>query len=245
MAVLDCIYDSEVLGGKTAMRVILPDDVPVTSAPVFYLLHGLDGNYMSWYQNTDLVPLCEKYGVCFVMPDAKNSYYTNTISGERYYTQISDELIQRVSQYFGLGGERHIAGISMGGHGAYKIALKKPEMFATAASLSGVLDLKEVLDDPIEERKCKTLSEAIGNAEISGSENDLFYLLQNASGTMPRFYQFCGREDFLYNLNRRFRDFARSVRIDLTYLEDSGDHTWPVWAKQIEHYVPWAIGAQF
>ena len=44
---------------------------------------------------------------------------------------------------------------------------------------------------------------------------------------------------------RRFRDAARASRLDLTYLEGEGDHTWPVWARQIGHYVPWAIGAQY
>ena len=37
--------------------------------------------------------------------------------------------------------ERFAAGLSMGGYGAFKCALNKPEKYAAAASLSGVLDI--------------------------------------------------------------------------------------------------------
>lgn len=249
MAVLDCFYDSEVLGGKTALRAILPEHVPVATAPVFYLLHGLDGTYLSWYDNTKLEPLAARYGVVIIMPDAKNSFYTDTVNGERYYTQITREMPRRIEHYFGLRGERHIAGISMGGHGAYKIALLNPEDFVTVGSFSGVLDLVANINDGISERKTAVLKEVIGEQlAVSGTENDLFDLARKttASGRkLPRFYQFCGTEDFLYDMNRKFRDLARQLRLDLTYLEGPGDHTWPCWARQIEHYIPWAIGAQF
>ena len=245
MAVFDCIYDSDILGHKTAFRAILPEDAEISTAPVFYLLHGLDGTYMSWYDNTDLVPIAERYGVVMIMPDAKNSFYTD-ISGARYYTQIARELPKRAERYFNLKGERHIAGVSMGGHGAYKIALLNPGMFKTVGSLSGVLDLQEHVNDAIDARKTACMNAVFGdNFNLSHTDNDLFDLILRANATNMRFYQFCGTGDFLFNINRRFRDAARASRLDLTYLEGEGDHTWPVWARQIGHYVPWAIGAQY
>lgn len=244
MAIFDCIYTSEVLNGKTAFRAIIPEDVDIKTAPIFYLLHGLDGNYLSWFSNTDLEPLAEKYGVIMIMPDAKNSFYTDT-GIYKYYTQITYELPHHAERYFNLKGERHLAGVSMGGHGAYKIAMKNPDMFKTVASFSGVLDLSEHVNDAIDARKTLCMNAVFGEgADLTGTDNDLFNLIDSYSGSL-RFYQFCGTEDFLYSTNRKFRDLARSKRIDLTYLEGAGDHTWPVWAKQIQHYIPWAIGAQF
>lgn len=244
MAIFDCIYTSEVLNGKTAFRAIIPEEVDIETAPIFYLLHGLDGNYLSWFSNTDLEPLAEKYGVVMIMPDAKNSFYTDT-GNYKYYTQITYELPRHAERYFNLKGERHLAGVSMGGHGAYKIAMKNPDMFKTVASFSGVLDLSEHVNDAIDARKTFCMNMVFGeNANLAGTDNDLFSLIDSYSGNL-RFYQFCGTEDFLYTTNRKFRDLARSRRLDLTYLEGAGDHTWPVWARQIQHYIPWAIGAQF
>ncbi len=244
MAIFDCIYNSEVLNTKTAFRAIIPEDVDIERAPIFYLLHGLDGNYLSWFSNTDLEPLSEKYGVVIVSPDAKNSFYTDK-GAYKYYTQIAYELPRHVERYFNLKGERHLAGVSMGGHGAYKIAMKNPDMYKTVASFSGVLDLSEHVNDAIDARKTLCMNYVFGEgADLTGTDNDLFTLIHSYSGSL-RFYQFCGTEDFLYTTNRRFRDVAREKRLDLTYLEDVGDHTWPVWAKQIQHYIPWAIGAQF
>ena len=244
MAVFDCIYDSEILGTKTAFRAILPEDTDIENAPVFYLLHGLDGTYLSWFDNTPLEEVSERYGVVMIMPDAKNSFYTDTEKA-RYYTHIVNEVPARAKRYFGLKGEAHIAGVSMGGHGAYKIALLNPDLFVTAGSLSGVLDLSEHVNDAIDRRKTLCINAVFGeNFDFEKTENDLFDLLSKSKSS-TRFYQFCGTEDFLYATNRRFRDVARTAHIDLTYLEGAGDHTWPVWAGQIGHYVAWAIGAGF
>ncbi len=244
MAIFDCIYNSEVLCTRTAFRAVIPEDVDIETAPIFYLLHGLDGTYLSWFDNTDLEPLAEKYGVVIISPDAKNSFYTDTRE-YKYYTQIAYELPRHAERYFNLKGERHIAGVSMGGHGAYKIALKNPDMYKTVASFSGVLDLSEHVNDAIDARKTICMNFVFGEgADLTGTDNDLFSLINSYSGNL-RFYQFCGTEDFLYTTNRRFRYLAREKHLDLTYLEDAGDHTWPVWAKQIQHYIPWAIGAQF
>ena len=43
------------------------------------------------------------------------------------------------------GEDTFVAGLSMGGYGALKLALTHPERFAAAASLSGALDLDELI----------------------------------------------------------------------------------------------------
>lgn len=54
-----------------------------------------------------------------------------------------------------------------------------------------------------------------------------FYLLlqlKKSGVQIPRLYQVCGTEDFLYKYNLKFRDYALSIGIDLTYKESSGGH---------------------
>lgn len=249
MALLNCIYHSGVLGAKTGMNVVLPEGVSdISRVPVFTLLHGLDGNYLTWCANTRIQPLAEKYGVCVVMPEAKNSFYCKTAQGEDYYTHIADEVFEVSRRFFGLSAEpelNHIAGISMGGFGAMKIGLLNPERFATIGSLSSVMDVEGQLikSQGLSDHEREVLRNAFGeNASIRGGENDIFYLSERLKGKkMPAIYQFCATEDFLYEDNRRYLSFAKSLLLDITYEEAPGGHLWPVWAEQIWHYIPWAI----
>jgi S-formylglutathione hydrolase FrmB len=58
---------------------------------------------------------------------------------------VSEELPRLVAAMFPLSdrrGETFVAGLSMGGYGALKLALRQPGRFAAAASLSGATDAR-------------------------------------------------------------------------------------------------------
>lgn len=254
MALLSCIYDSAVLGCKTAMNVILPeasaeDPRPVHELPVFTLLHGMDGTYLSWCANTRIEDLAAKHRIAVVMPDAKNSFYCDTPAGERYYTQVTQEVPAAAQRFFGLSDAReknHIAGISMGGFGAVKLALTHPERYATVGSLSGALDMAAQIrnNTDVDDLKRAIIEDAFGREpRIENTENDLPWLLGQAAaqGKLPPIYQYCGTEDFLYQDNRRFLATAHALGVSVTYTETPGDHRWPYWAEQIGSYIPWAL----
>jgi putative tributyrin esterase len=72
------------------------------------------------------------------------SFYANEAYGMRFRDFLSAELPERVAQFFRVSPHRAdtcVAGLSMGGYGAIRWALREPERFAAAATLSGVLDL--------------------------------------------------------------------------------------------------------
>jgi putative tributyrin esterase len=52
-------------------------------------------------------------------------------------------------------------------------------------------------------------------------------------------YQYCGRSDFLYQGNLRFRDFIRPLGFDHTYEENGGGHTWDNWDTYIQKVLTW------
>ncbi len=65
-------------------------------------------------------------------------------TGQRHWTYISEEVPAIARHFFPLSGDRnknYVAGLSMGGYGAFKLALTYPERYAAAASLSGALDV--------------------------------------------------------------------------------------------------------
>jgi putative tributyrin esterase len=86
----------------------------------------------------------EGLNLAVVMPAAQRSFYTDMVTDQRYWTFISEEVPTLARHFFPLSEDRnenYVAGLSMGGYGAFKLALSYPERYAAAASLSGTLDV--------------------------------------------------------------------------------------------------------
>jgi len=179
------------------------------------------------------------------MPSVHRSFYTDMVHGGAYWTFISEEVPTVARSLFHLSERRednYVAGLSMGGYGAFKLALRCPERFAAAASMSGALDLREPPTERVDEW-WRLMSNVFGAPEkVVGTHNDLFYLASELAGsgaTRPRLYQCCGTEDFLYEDNIRFRDHARAIGLDVTYEEGPGEHEWGYWDQQIQRVLEW------
>ena len=142
-------FYSESLAMTTQLRVIFPelsnDVTPVFGGEpmVLYLLHGLSANSGEWTRFSKIEYYAKKYNFIIVMPEVQRSFYCDSISGPRYFTYIADELPKICEKWFRFDSSRKntfIAGESMGGYGAVKVGLSRPERFSGIASLSGVLN---------------------------------------------------------------------------------------------------------
>lgn len=257
MALIDCKFFSETLGMCSSMRVIVPEtterrigSVGVSHAgsgasfrghPTLWLLHGLSDDETIWSRSTSIERYVAPLGLSVVMPNVHRSFYTNMRSGYRYWDFVSQELLEKARGFFPLSSAREdnfVAGLSMGGYGALKLALTLPEQFAAAASLSGVLDVAERRVDRSEDFE---LIFGAGGPQ-RGSAHDLFQLatsLASSGRHKPRLYQCCGTEDFLYTQNTRFRDAVQGLGFDYLYEEGPGDHSWAYWDKMIARTLTW------
>jgi len=251
MALIQCGFYSEALQLNVSTQVLLPQklegqvgrlpgEVKGGTWKTLWLLHGMSDDETTWVRRTSIERYAGMYGVAVVMPAVNRSYYADMAHGLKYWTYISEELPRLMRSYFplALGRENNFAaGLSMGGYGAFKLALNFPEQFCAAASLSGALD-------PISEALIKNASRneemkmIFGSkAKVTGSENDLFHLARKVAkskGPKPRLFQCCGTEDFLYKDNLRFRDEAKKLKLDLTYTEGPGSHEWGYWDARIQ-----------
>jgi putative tributyrin esterase len=257
MALIDCKFFSETLGMCSSMRVILPEtterrigSVGVSRAaggasfrghPRLWLLHGLSDDESIWSRLTSIERYVAPLGLSVVMPNVNRSFYANMRSGYRYWDFVSQELLEKVRGFFPLSSAREdnfVAGLSMGGYGALKLAFTLPEQFAAAASLSGVTDVVECRVDCAEDFM---LIFGAGGPE-RGSAHDLFQLatsLASSGRLKPRLYQCCGTEDPLYAQNTRFRDAVQDLGFDYLYEEGLGDHSWGYWDKMIARTLTW------
>ena len=71
-----------------------------------------------------------------------------------------------------------MAGLSMGGYGALKWALRQPERFAAAASLSGALDLAGLRTQRVRPEDPRLFDRVFGDRAAAGGPDDLHWLLE-------------------------------------------------------------------
>jgi putative tributyrin esterase len=255
MALIHCNFFSHTLGVMSALDVILPQPPPPDDYahvavsekkyPTLYLLHGLTDDHTVWQRRTAIECYVENTGLAVVMPAVQRSFYTDMAHGYKYWTYLSQEVPFVARSLFRLSEKRDenfVAGLSMGGYGAFKLALRCPERFAAAASLSGALDIVDVTRNPDPDwlREQKLI---FGNLnKVSGGENDLFALAQRLveSGVpCPALFSWCGTEDFLIEHNRKFASHCRDISLPLEYSESPGGHEWQRWDEQIQKVLKW------
>jgi putative tributyrin esterase len=247
MALIHCHFFSQVLSLSTSMFVILPDP-PATGArpfPTLYLLHGLSDDHIIWQRRTAVERYVAGLNLAVVMPAVQRSFYTDTVTGQRYWTFIGEELPALTRYFFPLSADREdnfVAGLSMGGYGAFKLALTYPDRYAAAASLSGALDVVRILEDEEEARR-QEFAYIFGQAaDVAGGPDDLFHLATQIAcrRRRPALYQACGTEDHLYADNVRFHTHLQSLGLAVTYQESPGaGHDWAYWDEQIARVIAW------
>jgi len=118
-----------------------------------------------------------------------------------------------------------IAGLSMGGFGALRLAGKHPRRFAAAAGHSSVTEAAQLDALLAEDRR-----------DWSAEPADLSVLeaLRTAPAVLPPLRFDCGRDDPFLAANRRLHADLRAAGIAHTYEEHDGGHGWDYWARHLE-----------
>jgi S-formylglutathione hydrolase FrmB len=247
VALIQCDFFAETLELSTSMTVILPQQTRTQigltgaaarphGAPVLYLLHGLSDDHTIWARRTSIERYVAPLGIAVVMPAVHRSFYADEAHGHPYWTFLTDELPHLVSSFFHVStrpGDTFVAGLSMGGYGALKWALREPRRFAAAASLSGALDLTALVD-----QRQDLFARVFDGAP--GEGDDLFALLAAADApALPPLHVSCGTEDPLVDGNRRFVRAAQSIGARLTVDLRPGEHEWGFWDDEIQQVLAW------
>ena len=253
MALVRCDFFSDSLSLSTSMTVILPQQttsqIGMTGAaragspPVLYLLHGLSDDDTTWLRRTSIERYVAPLGLAVVMPQVHRSFYTDEAYGGRYWTFLSAELPELVHAFFRLSSRREdtfVAGLSMGGYGAFKWALREPTRFAAAASLSGAVHLSGLSSEPARPEDPKMFGRLFDDQPPAGGPDDLFWLIDQADpATLPALHLSCGTEDPLYADNLAFAAASAERGVELTTTFGPGEHSWDVWDARIQDVLQW------
>ncbi|MBQ4363806.1 MAG: esterase family protein [Oscillospiraceae bacterium] len=250
MAFLQVQFFSAALTVASTVNVILPEPAQgigiaasgEKSLPkVLYLLHGYSDDHSIWMRRTSVERYAAAHDLAVIMPAVNHSFYCNEVHGERYWDYVSEELPQVMHRFFRLSDlpeDTFVAGLSMGGYGAMRLALTYPERFGAAASFSGAVDICAAINGSPDKRGFERI---MGDAsKIEGSELDTFCLMKkNADAPQkPRLYVSCGTADFLYEQHGRFVSALNENGWNVTSFEKGGaTHEWGFWDEQIKTFI--------
>ena len=229
-------------------RVLLPQGygASLRRYPVLYLLHGLTGDYKDWTTRTNVAEYSRTLPLIIVMPDGENSWYTNAADGSaKFEDYVANELPADVVQKYRTINSRYgraIAGLSMGGFGALKLALKRPAQFSVGGSFSGAFGVARQgeLEARLGTVEGDRLGRIFGPADSqTRKENDVFAMsaaLRPAGA--PYIYIDCGTADELIASNRQVVEALAKSGAPYEYHEVPGGHTWDYWDRRIREFLP-------
>jgi putative tributyrin esterase len=180
--------------------------------PVLYFLHGLNENEMRWSSRgltdvkLDKMVADGKIGEFIVaVPFGATSFYTNARNGSApWEDMIIKEFVPMIESTYRVNATRAtrgISGISMGGYGALKIAMKHPDLFGSVSAHSAVL-LAHLDDAQVRGGRLAMFNAMFD--QIYGINQDLTYWEQNNPMTLAadtkklnglKIYFDCGTED--------------------------------------------------
>jgi S-formylglutathione hydrolase FrmB len=228
MAFLDLHYWSDAIGMQNSAAVILPQ----CPGPhhVLFLLHGRSDDHTTWMRRTSIERYVEGFNLMVVMPNGHRGFYVNQADGYAYGDAVVEELPQLIEQWFRVHPQFAISGLSMGGYGAVRSALVRPDRFVSAVSHSGALFR---FDNGYGEGRAmdREFIRTFGDPP-EGGLGDL-YALTSAATTYPALRIDCGTEDFLIEDNRQYQRFLAEHGVAHEYEEFPGAHTWDYWDAHV------------
>jgi S-formylglutathione hydrolase FrmB len=239
VAMYDVVFFSQALQRDMPYRVFLPQATGNQKLPVVYLLHGGCCGFRDWSNYSDVARFASQ-GLVLVMPEGDYSYYTNAAQKpqERFEDYIVVDLPADVKRRVPVRddrGGRAIVGVSMGGFGSVKLALRHPEQFAFAGALSPAIDAPRRRFSWQRLDQSRHFQEIFGADDSPGRhDNDPFFLVRGAEAAkIPYLYMTCGREEGLLAPVREFSALLDRYHIAHEFHVAPGGHDWNQWNSQL------------
>ena len=241
---------SKILKMDRKYTIYLPADYETSqrSYPVLYLLHGAGDDQSGWVQFGEVKNIADKAiqeGKCtamvIVMPDGNTGQwgYFNSPKGDWNYEDFFfQEFMPTIEKNYRIRTDkryRAVAGLSMGGGGAFMYALHHPELFSAACPLSA-----SVGPVTVEEAATRMEKQYPG---LSRDDLEKYFARHSATElvkNMPddqkkavRWYIDCGDEDFLSEGNCLVHIAMRKKEIPHEFRTRDGAHTWTYWREAL------------
>lgn len=244
---------------ETGITVVTPPNPEDRPMRVAYLLHGLFGSHGDWTDFTLLPRYALDRDIVFVMPEAGRSFYADMTYGQRFYTYVADELPELCLKTFNISSAREdtaVLGGSMGGYGALKCALGRPERFGLCGAFAsaclflgkqvtelGAMEL-DVVRERMGDQLVRDFQAILGESVRPRREDEALALAEAAAfgPFRPRVYACCGDADDLRAENAAFAAEMTRLGFDYTYEEWAGGHDWTFFGQALARSLDFLFG---
>ncbi len=244
---------SRILAHSVHYCALLPpsyDTDKLRRFPVLYYLHGLGENEQmfvssdGWQLIEDLRDQGQIGEFLIVTPDADRSFYINSRDGRtRYEDFFIQEFLPYLERRYRVQAERAhrgIAGISMGGYGALRLAFRYPKLFGSVSVHSAAL-LEKLpaisVSNPGQSPVMRMMGAAFGSPPDRAfwERNTPFTLARNSRPAGLKIYFDCGTADE-YGFNagaQQFHDLLTARGIPHEFHLYPGGHDWQYFAAHL------------
>jgi S-formylglutathione hydrolase FrmB len=206
--------------------------------PLVILLHGVYGSHWGWALRGGAHRTAARMMECGEIPPmilampsdglwGEGSGYVRH-SGRDFERWIIDDVpatVAMVESCVDAKSPLWIAGLSMGGFGALRLAAKYPERIHGASGHSSATQLKTL--EPF-------FSASFTSLDVRPEEPALLDLLVGQRSELPPFRFDCGTEDLLLPENRALHSGLEAAGVAHEYREFPGGHDWVYWEKHLE-----------
>jgi S-formylglutathione hydrolase FrmB len=232
---------SAALGRRADVTVFVPPAArDVANLPIVILLHGVFGSHWAWALKgaahltaARLIAEGALPPVALLMPsdglrgDGSGYVAHAQQDAERWIIDEVPLLAREIVDGCTARSPLLMAGLSMGGFGALRLAGKYRQRMTAAAALSAMTDVAQ-FDQLIEESTA-------GWSAAPADRSVLAALSETGdSAALPPIRFACGRDDPCLAANRELHRALQQSGVAHQYVEEDGDHDWPYWAGALD-----------
>ncbi len=230
---------SPALKGRADVSVFIPKAAKGKNGiPVIVLLHGVYGSHWGWTHKAGahrtLQEMINKQGMTpfiLAMPSDGlwgdgSGYVPHQFQNfEAWIGKELPELIRQTIDEVNANSNFYIAGLSMGGYGAFRIGIKYASEFKGISGHSSLTDIRDIQS---------IVEEDWTFWNTSNRDNSIVELILKNPEKAPPFRFDCGLEDTLLLKNRSLHQQLLNNNISHLYEEYAGGHDWGYWSKNVK-----------
>lgn len=211
-----------------------PGTEPGAAMPLVILLHGVYGSHWAWALKGNAHLTAQRLIDSGTIPPMRlampsdglwgdGSGYVAHATGQDFERWIVEE-VPDAAGHVG-GAPIFIAGLSMGGFGALRLAGKYPQRFAASAGHSSITEAQQF--DAL-------MTENRAGWSAAPQDRSVLAALTHAAASLPALRFDCGLDDPFLAANRSLHQSLAAAGIAHDYAEHPGGHDWPYWSRHLE-----------
>lgn len=208
------------------------------AAGMVVLLHGVYGSHWAWAMKGGAHRTAERLVAAGDIPPLVLAMPSDGLWGdgsgyrahggrdfERWIVEEVPAAVERAVPGLGAGTPRFVAGLSMGGYGALRLACRYSGAFVAASGHSSITRFEQM---------AAFVEEPLAAYADPAGEPDVVDEVLAHQDRLPRLRFDCGTEDPLIEPNRTLHLQLEAAGIGHEYREFPGGHEWEYWEAHFE-----------